>query len=117
MAHLRRRYGVPPVVTRPSRDAPGESTGSTSGRPTLPMSAPRFASRWSTLDGEQPPRSGHTLELVLTAVVELDAGTNNQISHRRGHEHLAGAGEGRHPGADVHRHAGDVGATALDLAG
>src|SRR5262249_11451472 len=42
---------------------------------------------------------------------------DHQVPHRPGHEHLACHGERRHSGTDVHRHAGEIVAPDLALAG
>jgi protein kinase-like protein len=66
---------------------------------------------------EDPPLVGHALELVGTAVLELQAGPRHQVAHRGADQHLARAGQGRHPGADVHGDAPDRVAGHLDLTG
>src|SRR5215213_4163157 len=50
---------------------------------------------------EQPPGSGHSLELMGLSVVEADVGADEQVLHRAGDQHLTVAGQGRDPGRDV----------------
>jgi hypothetical protein len=57
------------------------------------------------------------LQGLDAAVGELEAGADHELAHRAGDEDFAGAGEGADPGADVDRHAADVVADQLDLAG
>src|SRR5262245_27335836 len=51
------------------------------------------------------------------AVVELEAGADDQLADRARHQQLSGAGQGADPGADVDRHPEDVVAYELDLTG
>ncbi len=64
----------------------------------------------------QPPWAGHALEVVLAAVLEVEAGAGHQVLHGLGDEHLAGPRVRAHAGADVHGDPGDVVAGQLDLA-
>jgi len=50
---------------------------------------------------EQPPGSGHSLELMLLSVIEADVGADEQVFHRARDQHLTVAGERRNPGRDV----------------
>ena len=50
----------------------------------------------------QVPAFGDALQLVLASVFERQATARNQVSDRRRHEDLAGAGERGDTGADVH---------------
>ena len=68
-------------------------------------------------DGEEAPLAGGALQGVRAAVVELEAGADDQLAHGAGDEQLAGVGQGADPGADVDRHPADVVADQLDLAG
>jgi hypothetical protein len=43
----------------------------------------------SAFDGKQPPRPGHTLQLVLAFVRELDARAHQEAPHCLAQEHLA----------------------------
>jgi len=47
----------------------------------------------STRDGVDLPGAGNAFEFVLTAVLEVDARTRDEILDRRGHEHFSGPGE------------------------
>jgi len=49
--------------------------------------------RSSACDSEELPASSHTLELVLTAVSELDAGTYYEVGDSARNQHLARRGE------------------------
>src|SRR4051794_34813450 len=68
-------------------------------------------------DREHLPAVGDPLELVLAPRLELDLPARDQVAHRPRHEHLAGAGQRRHPRADVHGDPAKVVATYLALAG
>ena len=70
----------------------------------------------SASNGEEVPLAGDALELVLAAIVELEAGADDEVLDRARDEDLAGAGERRDPCADVDREAGDVVRLDLDLA-
>jgi hypothetical protein len=57
---------------------------------------------------EEAPLAGNALERLDAAVVELEAGAGHKVLHSARHEHLAGPGQGRDPGGDVHGHARHV---------
>src|SRR5207253_371218 len=62
------------------------------------------------------PDSWKSFELALAAVVELEAGTGNEIGDRARHEDLPSAGASGDTLSDMHREPSDVGAPELDLA-
>src|SRR4029077_9918809 len=69
------------------------------------------------IHGVEPPRAGHTLELVLAALVELDARPGYKVLHGLRDEHLTGARRGRDTGADHDREARDLALVHLALTG
>src|SRR5207248_10890000 len=58
--------------------------------------------RLGRCDSEHAPCPRHALELVLTPIVELEAGPGQQVLDGSRHEHLAAARQGRDPRRDVH---------------
>ena len=68
-------------------------------------------------DGEETPLAGHALQLVRSAIRELDAGAHDEVSDRARHEHLARLRLRGHARADVHGHAADVVVDQLALSG
>jgi len=62
----------------------------------------------SSVNREQPPRPGYTLEIVLTAVGELDLGACHQVDDSARDQDLPRAGEGTHPRADVYGDPADL---------
>ena len=54
-------------------------------------------------DCQQTPLPRNTSESVEASVFELETGAGDQIPHRAQDEHLAGLGEGRDAGRDMHR--------------
>ena len=69
----------------------------------------------STRDCVDLPRPRHALEFVLTAVLEIDTRTGDEVLDRRGHEHLPSTSERRHPRPTVDSHAGNIVVLELDL--
>src|SRR3954468_19763481 len=68
-------------------------------------------------DCEEAPFAGGALQRLHAAVGELEAGADDQLAHRAGNEDFARRRQGSDSGADVDRHAADVVADQLDLAG
>ena len=68
-------------------------------------------------DGVYAPLARYPLQLVKTAVGELDPRAGDQILDRSGDEDLARTGECRNAGARVHRDPAHRVARELDLAG
>src|SRR5512132_4289452 len=67
------------------------------------------------LDRVHEPGARHALELVFPAFGEHDARAGDEVGHRAGDQHLVGARERRHAGADVDRDAAYVLAGDLHL--
>src|SRR2546421_5060699 len=103
----------PPMATARSRRA---LRSPTSG-PQSWTSPPPVAVTWSSSHGEHGPFAGDALQCVVAALVELDAGTGNQIAHGARDEHLTRPRERRDAGADVHRDPSEIVAPHLALAG
>ena len=80
-------------------------------------SAPRAASLPSGPMAASVLRSLEAAQLELAQVGELEPGTGKEVSHRAGHEHLAGLGAIQDSGRRMDREAADVVADDLDLAG
>src|SRR6201985_2573500 len=70
----------------------------------------------STLDREQPPLAGHTLEGVLAASGTAEARPGDQVNDDARDEHLARPGRCCHTCGDVDGDAADVVVAQLDLA-
>src|SRR5687767_361049 len=68
-------------------------------------------------DGEKPPLARHALQLGRAAVGELDPGADDEVLDGARDEHLTGLRAGADSRADVDRHAANVVAAALALAG
>src|SRR6516225_3266723 len=64
-----------------------------------------------------PPGAGHTLQLMLTSVVELDASAHHVAAHRLADENLARFGKVTDALGDGHRQTTKVVAAYLHLAG
>jgi hypothetical protein len=63
-------------------------------------------------------RLWNPLELALPPILELEAGASDEITRRRGHEHLARTGAAGNPRANMNRDAARlVAAATLDLPG
>src|SRR5262249_51138591 len=67
-------------------------------------------------DSIEPPAPGTALELVLAALLDLDAGARHEIPDGARDQHLSRPGVRRHARADVHSDAGDGVAAHLALA-
>src|SRR5215218_10105820 len=102
----------PPISRARSRRA---LRSPTSG-PQSWTSPPPVAVTGSSSHGEHMPLAGHALQRVTTAVDEVDVGSADEIPHGARDQHLARAGEGGNPGADVHGDARQVVAPQLALA-
>ena len=63
------------------------------------------------------PFAGYALELMQTAVVESNAGADDQVLHRPRYQDFVGSGLGRHSGANVHGDAADRAVDLLTLTG
>ena len=70
----------------------------------------------AVLDGVKPARLVEALELVQSAVFELDPRAGDEIAHGGRDQHLAGICDGSHARTDVHRDAGQLVPDNLDLA-
>ena len=68
-------------------------------------------------DREEVPFSGHPLEFVSAAFLELESGPDHEVAQRAGHQHLVRPGQGAHARPDVHANTADVVAADLALAG
>jgi hypothetical protein len=64
---------------------------------------------------EQPPGSGHSLELMVMSVVEADVGADEQVLHRARDQHLTIASERRNPGRDMDSQPSQIRPAHLDL--
>ena len=62
------------------------------------------------------PRARDALEVVCPAILEVEAGPDDEVLDRARDEDLAGPGQGRDPCRDVDREPGDVVRDDLDLA-
>src|SRR5207248_920524 len=71
----------------------------------------------SSLGNGVDPALAHALERVLAAVLELDPGAGDEISHRRGGKDLARARERGDPRTRVNGDPGDLVTEQLALAG
>src|SRR5262249_27959405 len=75
--------------------------------------------RWPRLNGvdrEQAPLAGEPLQFVSAPCDEGHARADHQILDGARDEHLVRLGEGRDPGGDVHRDAGELAVDELGLA-
>src|SRR5438128_203073 len=66
---------------------------------------------------EGGPGSGHAFEFVLASRVELQARSGGEVDDGSRYEDLAWPGQCSDPTCNVHRDAGDVAGSVLDLAG
>ncbi len=69
------------------------------------------------LDGKQSPGTGDALELVVTAVGELDSRPGDQVDHGARDQYLARVGQAGHPSTDMDGDAAEVVVSDLTLAG
>src|SRR5262245_20984211 len=76
----------------------------TSGRPT------------SLIHREQLPRAGHTLQLVLPARRERDAGSGHEVDHRARNQYFTGIGVRLDARGQMHCNAGNIVTSPFDLA-
>src|SRR5436190_1610072 len=67
--------------------------------------------------GEDPARPGDALQLVLAAIVELEARALEQVAGRGRHQDFAGSGERGDPGGGVDRQAARAAGDDAHLAG
>src|SRR6266545_5142480 len=68
-------------------------------------------------DCVKPPSAGDTLELVLAAIVEGEAGARHEILDGLRYEYLGGPGVSCHARPDCHAEAADLAVDQLALAG
>src|SRR6266540_2481451 len=67
-------------------------------------------------DCVEPPTAGDTLELVLAAILEGEAGSRHEILDGLRHEYLGGPGVSCHARADCHAEASDLAVDQLTIA-
>jgi hypothetical protein len=72
---------------------------------------------WATWRRRRAAKDPETLELVLASIVELDAGSGDEVMHRAGHKDLVRLGQARDSLADVNGDAADIVSDELDLTG
>src|SRR5262245_58036126 len=73
--------------------------------------------RCSTLHSEQLPAPRNTLELVLTAICEIDARADHEVLDGLGHQDLSGRCQGSHARSDVDGQPSEVVTADLALTG
>jgi hypothetical protein len=54
------------------------------------------------------PLAGHTLELVNTALLELEPRPDHEVAQRAGHQHVVRTCQRAHPRTNVHGDPADV---------
>src|SRR5207247_5244104 len=94
------------ATTTSSAPRPGDGSGGS--RALAQAGRPGVARGTSPEDGEHLPFVGDPLQDVLPPVLEGEARADDEVLDRPGHEHLARAGEGGDPGADVDGQPADV---------
>ena len=71
--------------------------------------------RHSPLNGEQPPGARHALEIMLSAILELDVRASHKVCNRAGHEGLPRLGCAADPLGRMNRDTCDVIIALLNL--
>ena len=87
-----------------------------------PQGGCRLPGRSGTLEtgslvesGEEPPSPGQTLQLVIATILEVDAGSDDEVRHRARDEYFACQCVSRHPSGNVHCQASDIVAADFDI--